>query len=169
MRKCLQLTQAACIAFATLAGSCAVERPAVDEGCETTAQCPVDEVCRLPAGSCVPEPENGLIGHFECRVGESSAGSNAQLIGTLSVIAPRDLYRITCITYVDKLYAFYNASGVHIKTGDNTFRKTHDAVSASLRPAQLIGEPLCLGQVKRTFVNCPAGNCTHDALISDLA
>ena len=55
-------------------------------------------------------------------------GSNIKerdLVGTLLIVATRNLYGVACIADIDKLDAFYDASVIDIKTGNNSFGQAH--------------------------------------------
>jgi hypothetical protein len=51
----------------------------------------------------------------------SSYIKKCDFVCALLVVAPRDLYRIACITYINELYPFDHATFVDIKTGNNAF------------------------------------------------
>ena len=97
------------------------------------------------------------------------AGSDiqkGQLIGAFLIIASRNLYRVTCITDINKLYALDNTSGIHIHTGNYAFCESHLALLVTTNfVCQLLGG----SKIKRPLINGTACNGPHDTLVGDLA
>ena len=59
-------------------------------------------------------------------VGARGDIEEAQLIGTLLVVAMCDLHRIAGIAQADEIDALYHAPAGHIETGDDALGEAHD-------------------------------------------
>jgi hypothetical protein len=65
------------------------------------------------------------INHGLSVVGTGGDIEEGNLIGSFPVIAAGDLYRVTGIPDVDKLYSLDDATIVHVQAGDYSLRETH--------------------------------------------
>lgn len=57
--------------------ACAPEQPSETDGCDSIADCPLDEVCDRELGECIPEPEDRFLGRFHCTVGSKNQSPEA--------------------------------------------------------------------------------------------
>ena len=71
----------------------------------------------------------GILNHMNYRLTIFRTGTNIKgrdLVGTLLIVATRNLYRVACIADIYKLDAFFDASVIDIKTGNNSFGQAHN-------------------------------------------
>lgn len=54
-----------------------------NDTCKQTSDCPLGQVCRMPAGKCDAEPTDGVVGRFSCVLGSQSEAGSTDVTGSL--------------------------------------------------------------------------------------
>lgn len=73
------------LALGGLAG-CTDDLEWFDASCDSTAECPLEEVCHVPTRACVEEPQSGLMGTFSCGIAEPAGLADQRGIDVLGTV-----------------------------------------------------------------------------------
>lgn len=113
---------------------CAPEQAVAGSSCSRISDCPLDQVCELPAGVCIPEPPNRFLGSFECTIAVDGAAAGLELsevvgrIGAQRWVLPSAA--CTVITKQERLYFVFQGPGT--KTNLNVQARLDELASGEV-------------------------------------